>query len=57
MTSSGNEDKSKKAKSIVKYIIIGFVLVASSAAIFNLMIGKEYGGNVGEFTATEGQAP
>ncbi len=41
VTSSWNEDKSKKAKSIIKFIAIWIILIVSSVAIFRFMVGMD----------------
>lgn len=41
ISSSWDEAKSKKAKSIIKYIIIWVILIASSVMLFNFMVWKD----------------
>lgn len=41
VTSGGDEEKLKKAKATIKYILIGLVLMVSSYSIFNFFIGKD----------------
>lgn len=49
ITSSWDETKVKKWKSIIKYIVIWLIIITSSAILFNFITGRELGWIVGSY--------
>ncbi|MDD2486939.1 MAG: hypothetical protein PHS92_01030 [Candidatus Gracilibacteria bacterium] len=49
LTSGGNEDKVKKAKAMIKYIVIGMILIVISVILFEFLGGSDIKSTFGGF--------